>query len=103
MADKITGYTHTPVERGPSKARAASDARETGRSRTEQPSAPAQDAVSVSDTATRLKAAEARLAQQPEVDAARVSEMREKIESGDYRVDSQAVAEKLLQLDQSLS
>ena len=61
------------------------------------------DAVALTDTAVRLKRIETSLADLPEVDQARVEALRERIESGSYEVDGQAVAKRLLQMEQDLS
>ncbi|MBT8422799.1 MAG: flagellar biosynthesis anti-sigma factor FlgM, partial [Gammaproteobacteria bacterium] len=61
------------------------------------------DAVALTDTAVRLKRIEANLAELPEVDQAKVDALREQVDSGDYKVDGQEIARKLVQLEQDLS
>lgn len=58
------------------------------------------DAVSISTQAVDLQALEASIRQLPEVNAARVVELRDQITSGQYHVDSQRVADKILAFEQ---
>ena len=103
MVDKINGYGRTDL---PASSRSG------GVKRTEQgesarPSGGEDntrtDEVALTDTAVRLKRIETSLAEQPEVDQARVDALREKVESGDYQVDSNEIARKLMQMEQDLS
>ena len=57
---------------------------------------------SITDTATRLKSIEARLAELPVVDKARVEALRHKVESGSYKPDPARVAQKLMRMEQDL-
>ncbi len=54
-----------------------------------------EDSVSLTGQARQLKAIEEALAEQPDVDAARVAALREAIESGTYRIDIQRLAANL--------
>jgi negative regulator of flagellin synthesis FlgM len=102
MADKISGYGRAGLDVGTTRARAVNrpertpDPAATGNTRS------SGDAVAITDTAAKLKAIEARLAQVPDVDAARVAAIRERIESGNYRPDPARIAEKLMRLEQDL-
>ena len=62
-----------------------------------------RDAVELTDTATNLQRIEARLTDVSDVDPQRVDAMRRRIESGDYRVDHEKLAQKLLKLEQDLT
>ena len=59
------------------------------------------DAVSISTQAADLQALETRIRELPEVNAARVTELREKINSGQYSVDSGRLADKILAFELS--
>ena len=61
------------------------------------------DRVSLTDTAERLKALEHQLAQQPEVDNKRVSNVQEAITNGNYKVDPERVADKMMSFEASFS
>lgn len=60
------------------------------------------DEVSISTQAGDLQALESRIRQLPEVNAVRVTELREQISAGKYTVDSARVADKILAFEQKL-
>lgn len=103
MVDKINGYGRTEL---PASSRSGSVKR-TEQGESARPSGGEEstrtDEVELTDTAVRLKRIEASLAEQPEVDQARVDALREQVESGDYKVDGQEIARKLVQMEQDLS
>ena len=103
MADKIGGYGRTGVDVNQTKPRAVEKPERSGNTDAKARSASARDAVSITDTAAKLKRIEASLAQQPEVDQSRVDAVRERVESGNYSVDPKKIAQKLLRLEQDLS
>jgi len=104
MMDKINGYGRTDLPASGSKtggvkrAEQGESARSTGGEENTR-----TDAVALTDTAVRLKRIETSLADLPEVDQARVDALRERVESGDYQVDGNAIARKLMQMEQDLS
>ncbi|RMF95762.1 MAG: flagellar biosynthesis anti-sigma factor FlgM [Gammaproteobacteria bacterium] len=101
MADKISAYGRAGLDISQTRNRPLGKAAEAGRPAEPGP-AKADDAVDFSSTATQLKAVEARLREQPEVDHARVAELRERIESGRYHVSPERLAARLLKLEQEL-
>ncbi|MDH7944870.1 flagellar biosynthesis anti-sigma factor FlgM [Pseudohongiella sp. SYSU M77423] len=60
------------------------------------------DAVSISSRAADLQALESSVRALPDTDAARVSELRDKIQSGNYSVDSLRLADKILAFEKNL-
>jgi negative regulator of flagellin synthesis FlgM len=60
------------------------------------------DEVSISTQAGDLQALENRIRQLPEVNAVRVTELRDQINAGQYTVDSARVADKILAFEQKL-
>ena len=103
MVNDINGFRNRPLD--------SPDGKPTGRSSTTagRPGSPAQsptgantDTVQLTETAGRLRELDALLAQAPEVDGARVEELRRAIAEGRYNVDSVHVADKLIQLERSL-
>lgn len=54
------------------------------------------DRLALSQRAEEIRAARAALAETPEVRAGRVAELKAQIQSGSYRVDPDAVAERIL-------
>jgi negative regulator of flagellin synthesis FlgM len=61
------------------------------------------DTVSLTDAASRLKGLEKAVASLPVVDTHRVESLRKAVAEGSYAVDSQKVAEKLLDFERTLS
>ncbi len=103
MADKINGYGRLGLDVGPAKSRSVASKTSEQAPGGAARSGEARDAVEITDTATRLKVIEARLAKLPDVDRGRVDAVRERIESGDYRPDAKRIAEKLMRLEQQLA
>ncbi len=102
MTDKVTGYGRVGLDVGTTRSRAVarpeggSDAGATQRTKA------ARDEVEFTGTAARLKSIEARLAEQPDVDRARVEEFRQRVESGDYKPDAARIAARLIRMEQEL-
>jgi negative regulator of flagellin synthesis FlgM len=70
---------------------------------TQQVEAPAAtDAVTLTDTAARLRTIENSLAELPEVDEARVAAVRQAITDGSYQADAGKIADKLLAFESDL-
>ncbi|MBI1422972.1 MAG: flagellar biosynthesis anti-sigma factor FlgM [Gammaproteobacteria bacterium] len=59
-----------------------------------------QDKVVLTDMAARLKSLEQKLAQQPEVDQSHVNRVRDAIHRGEYRVNPDRVADKMIGFEQ---
>ena len=58
--------------------------------------------VDLSPDARNIKAAEQTLQEQPEVDDAKVTRIREALEDGSYSVDADKLAQKMLNVDDSI-
>lgn len=54
------------------------------------------DVVQLTDLAARLQSLTQTIADVPQVDAARVNALRQAIDGGDYQIDAEAVADKLI-------
>lgn len=61
-----------------------------------------QDEVSISSRAADLQALERSIHALPEVDQARVEQLRAKISSGEYQVDARRLADRIADFEQSL-
>ena len=61
------------------------------------------DSVSITDAARRLTALQAQIAQVPEVDAGRVTELRQAIDQGKYRANPGVIADKLMKLESDVA
>lgn len=59
-----------------------------------------QDKVVLTDMAARLKSLEQKLAAQPDVDQAHVDRVRDAIARGEYRVNPERVADKMMGFEQ---
>lgn len=57
------------------------------------------DSVSLSPTAQNIAKIEARIAQAPDIDTAKVAEIKNELETGTYQIDDNAIAEKILAED----
>jgi len=60
------------------------------------------DTVEVTDSARSLQALESRMGEVSEVDQRRVDEVRSRIEAGDYEVNPERVAAKMIAMDRAL-
>ena len=63
---------------------------------------PVGDSVSLSDKAQAMGRLEAKIADSPDVDEAKVAAVKTAIAEGRYQVDSQTVADRMLKQDSSL-
>jgi negative regulator of flagellin synthesis FlgM len=104
MADKIDGYGRPGVDLRPAKSPASAPGtavRTTVAGGTGTPAPAVQ--VRITETATRLKRIEAGLNEVPDVDRSRVEAVKQKVDSGSYRVDSRRVALKLMRFERDLA
>jgi negative regulator of flagellin synthesis FlgM len=102
MADKINGYGRVGLDIGPAKSRPVARTGNGAEAAASRRAGQTGDAVEITDTAAKLKAIEAKLADVPEVDRARVENVRQRIESGSYQPDADRIARKLIRMEQEL-
>ena len=103
MTNRIKGSDTSAVEAGTGRVIArVPSVPAVGGVESHSPAGPAGDSVSLTDTALRLAALQEKIATLPEVDASRVTELRQAIEQGQYRADPAAIADRLLQLERDL-
>lgn len=62
----------------------------------------ANEGVNLSARAKAVKVAEQQLREQPEIDDAKVAQIRQALESGTYKIDAEQLAQKMLDMDQSI-
>lgn len=62
-----------------------------------------QDEVSISSRAADLQSLERSIRQLPDVDRARVDQLREKISNGEYQIDARRLADRIADFEQTLS
>ena len=60
------------------------------------------DSVNLSSRATAMKQAEQQLHEQPEIDDAKVAQIRQALEDGTYKVDAEQLAQKMLEMDKGI-
>jgi len=101
VANKIGGIDSRPVRAGGERTVERADVRP----RTGQAAAttPGESSVTLTDAARRLAAIERAVANVPDVNLARVEELRAAIESGRYSVDAERIASRLLDLERELA
>jgi len=63
----------------------------------------ATDTVNLTGTASQLRSLEQQLANQPIVDAQRVESIKREIANGSYEVNSQQVADKMIQIESAIN
>jgi flagellar biosynthesis anti-sigma factor FlgM len=67
------------------------------------PSSGGSDSVHITDSARALAALSQALQDSPDIDPVRVATLQQSIDSGQYSISSQGIADRLLQLEQDLS
>ena len=102
MTEKIGNYPRPATDTKATGSKAADRTSRSGAA-AEAPVSTGDDAVSLTDTATRLKSLETRLNELPEVDRARVDQIRQLVDSGEYEIDSKLIAQRIVQLEQALA
>ena len=93
-----SGRSHQTTDRqtqGVSRDSAATDTRNSNDTGT-------QDKVVLTDMAARMKSLEQKLAKQPEVDQAHVSRVRDAIKRGEYSVNPDRVADKMMGFERDM-
>ena len=67
----------------------------------QQSQAPTNDTVELTSGAKLLERLEKSLASLPDVDSARVAEVKAAIENGEYQIDADAIAEAMIRFERS--
>lgn len=101
--NNITGFPGTQTSRSGESTSALG-----GRGKSDAPqaktgAAETGDTVSLTDTATKLKALEGALAKQPVVDTANVKAIQKALADGSYELDNRRLAQKLLNFESALN
>lgn len=102
MANEINPVNSAPINltstRGEGRAVANSDKNSTA----ESARSTATDQVSLTNTADKLQALESSLAKEPVVDKQRVQEIKNEIESGQFKINTKSIVNNLISLENSL-
>jgi len=102
MANDISGINSSRSQQAGERSISGSKKESSGSNSSSAASSSA-DRVSLTDTAERLKALEHQLTMQPEIDKARVSDVQNAISNGNYKVDPERVADKMMNFEASFS
>ncbi len=103
MAINLTGLTSTTAAENRGKVGTAPPQGPADRkTSTDSPAPAASETVNLSAQAQTMQRTEEKLAALSDVDEGRVAEIKKAIDEGRYRIDSDAVAGKILDLDESL-
>lgn len=104
MAIEITGLPITafsdPRDSGKTDATGSNTSRNSSTGNTSVPVV--SDEITITSDAENLRLLDASINSQSEIDHERVAELKMEIDSGSYRIDTQSVAEKFLQLEARL-
>jgi len=105
MPTDINGFRTRTLDTNDSKPSTRTDSASGRAGSAPSPNAAATgttDSVSLTDTATRLQQLDELLANAPEIDRARVDQLRQAIADGRYKMDTVHVADKLIALERTL-
>lgn len=99
MDPSVIGKAGNKVEDSASGRKVSTDA---DSSRASQSPVSRSDTVELTSSAKLLERLEKTLASLPAIDSARVAEIRNAIESGDYEINAEAIADAMIRFDRSL-
>lgn len=102
MSTKINGFQNRPGQIGSGKVGSGRRVDQTSTSNESASTSAPANSVNVSDQARQLAALEQAVQALPAVNEARVTEIRQQIENGTYKVAPERIADKLLQFEQSV-
>ena len=101
MANDISGINSSRAQQSGERAVTGSKKESSDSKASTSTSSTGADKVSLTDTASRLKALEHQLAQQPEIDRTRVNDVQDAISNGSYKIDPERVADKMINFEAS--
>lgn len=105
MPHDITGINSNKSsqmgDRAVSSVKNSDDSKKT--SDTSNASSSSMDKVTLTDTAAKLKALEADLTNQPMVDDSKVKDMQTSINSGNYKMDPERIADKMINFESAFN
>lgn len=102
MADRIKGLDSSSIGAGSSGSPIEQIRASTAVSTATSAPQPSIDSVSITDSARRLSALAQAVHDSPEVDTERVAELQQAIGNGQYTINPDRVADRLLQMEQDL-
>ena len=103
MAVNFNGINSNSV---PSQRTNVAERADTGTAKPESSVVPnetrANEGVNLSNRAKAIKQAEQQLREQPEIDDARVAQIRQALDEGTYKINAEKLAQKMLEMDESI-
>ena len=103
MADRIKALNGSSISASNSGSPIEQIRASTATSTSTSAAPPSVDSVQITDSARRLAALSQAVQNTPEVDSQRVAVLQQAIEGGQYSVNPQLIADRLLQFEQDLS
>ncbi|MFV8570726.1 flagellar biosynthesis anti-sigma factor FlgM [Marinobacter sp. SBS5] len=91
--------TRTPADKAASTANTTSSAAD--QAQAQGPAARGEN-VSLSSQAKNLKQLEQKLGDYPEMDDDRIAQIRSALDNGTYKIDAEKLAQKMLEMDESI-
>ena len=101
--NNVTGFANTQSQRATEGSKVEVARTEPTADQQETGSTSTTDSVSLTDTAARLQRLATTIAELPVVDTQRVEEIRSSITNGEYDVNPERIAEKILSFDTEVS
>lgn len=102
MANDITSLGRSTQQSGDRQVQSLQrDSARPGNSRSDSSSSSSSDKVSLTSTAAKLKELEQQLATQPDVDMRKVSEVQTAIANGNYDVNPESIADKMMNFEEN--
>ena len=106
MPDEISGYKATqplaPIKGAKGTTPVADQSGSDASATTASTAAQSADHVTLTDSARSLQKIEEAIAKAPVVDTAKVAAIKQAVSSGSYQIDTDRVADKLLQYERGL-
>ena len=102
MANDITGINSARTQQSGNRAAERIGSNQTNQNGDKADATTGSDKVSLTSTAARLKDLERQLADQSPVDSNRVNAMKTALSSGEFKVDAERVADKMMNFESSL-
>jgi negative regulator of flagellin synthesis FlgM len=104
MSNKIQGYGQPAMPATSGSTRTTStEAVNRGDAKPVEAVTPGRDSVSVSDSAVLLQKLEEAVTNAPATDSGRVEQIKQALANGEYSVDAQRVADKILKFERDLA
>ncbi len=101
MSNKIQGYGQPAVPTAGTRTNPAEGVTRSD-GKPVEPVSQTRDSVSVSDSALLMQRLEEAIANAPAEDVSRIEQIRQAIVRGEYQIDSQRIADKMLKLERDL-